>query len=150
MPEFEILSRHRCYDGWAKLDEAEVRHRFDGDWSAPSKRLIIECGDAAAVLLYDEEKDSYLFVRQLRVALGRHGHAFPIELVAGKVDEGETAEQAARREVEEEVGHCVGDLRHLCDIFPSPGVLSEKVSIFSGTIGAGTRIEGWEPDESED
>jgi ADP-ribose pyrophosphatase len=72
---------------------------------------------------------------------------FPLELVAGKVDPGETTDIAARREVMEEVGVEARELVPIASIYPSPGVISEMVSIYYAEFeGSGCRT----PDTDEE
>ncbi len=147
MPDFEVLSRERVYDGWAKLDELLIRIDANRE---PQKRLVVEAGDAAAVLLHDDSADELLFVKQLRVALERHEGTRPLEIVAGKVDQGESPADAALREVEEEVGHRLESLELIAEMYPSVGILSEKVSIFYGMISEGSSMSGGGGDSTED
>jgi ADP-ribose pyrophosphatase len=146
MSDFKVLSRTRLVDGWAKLDELEVRIGS----GKPQKRFVVEAGDAAAVLLHDRVAKTVLLVRQLRIPLQRHGEVTPLEIVAGKVDEGESDAEAARREVEEEVGHRLETLEPIGHVYPSPGILSEKISLFYGEISPSTAISGGGGDETEE
>ncbi len=130
MPKFEVVSQNRVFDGFVKLDVAQLRIQQEHGWSEPMERISADNGDAAAVVLYDRTRNKLLFVRQFRFPLLRHGHSMLLELVAGKIDEGETAEQSAEREVLEEVGVRVKGLQHVAAFFPSPGILAEKVSVF--------------------
>lgn len=135
MDELKIHSRTRQWDGWVKVDEVKFqRQEADGSWSEPLKRLVVECGDAAAVLLQSSEDDRLLLVTQARMPLERHADLFPIELVAGKVDPGEQPSETALREVQEEVGLAIGELTPIAAIYPSPGVVSEMVSIYYATF----------------
>ncbi len=146
MSHFEVVSRQRFYEGWAKLDELEIRTA-----NHPSqKRIVVESGDAVGVLLHDRKAETLLFVRQLRIPLERHGEANLMEIVAGKVDEGESAADAALREVEEEVGHRLESLKLLYEMYGSPGILSEKLSIYYGQISTETCISDGGGDDSED
>jgi ADP-ribose pyrophosphatase len=52
------------------------------------------------------------------------------ELVAGRIEPGETPLQAARRELVEETGYSARELRRLCTFYPSPGLLSERMVLF--------------------
>jgi ADP-ribose pyrophosphatase len=79
-----------------------------------------------AVAIVAEVTGKLVVVRQERPAAGRILN----ELPAGKVDPGETPEQAARRELSEETGYVAHTLMHLLDIYPSPGYTSEVVSFF--------------------
>ena len=136
----------RVFDGYFKVDEATFAYeKPDGTWSEPAKRLSVERGDAAAVLIDDEAKDVLILVRQFRYPTLRHGEPFLLEIVAGAIDPGEDAEKAARREAEEEVGMTLSGLEKIAEMYGSPGGLSEKVSIFyaRGTrTGEGGGLEG--------
>ena len=52
------------------------------------------------------------------------------ELPAGSIDPGETALQAARRELAEETGYRSRSWRKLVEFYPSPGFLTEKMTVF--------------------
>ncbi len=70
-----------------------------------------------------------LLIRQYRHAV----RSFLWELVAGRVDAGESPVQAAHRELAEETGFSARKLRRLLEILPSPGFVSERMWIFSAT-----------------
>lgn len=136
----------RVYDGFFKLDEATVAYeRPDGTWSEPAKRLCLERGDAVAVLVHDTERDTLIFVRQYRYPTAKHGEPWLLEIVAGMVDPGETPEEAARREAEEEIGVRVESLEKIAETYSSPGGMSEKISIYfveARYEGGGGGLEG--------
>src|ERR1700730_4143818 len=66
-----------------------------------------------------------VLIRQYRHA----ARAFLWELVAGRMDEGESPRKAAARELIEETGYRARRFRLLLDFFPSPGFLEEKMFI---------------------
>src|SRR6202790_1697341 len=66
-----------------------------------------------------------LLVRQYRHA----ARQFLWELVAGRIDEGESPRKAAVRELIEETGYRAKRLRVFMDFFPTPGFLEEKMFI---------------------
>jgi ADP-ribose pyrophosphatase len=88
-------------------------------------REIVEHGQVAAVVPIDEE-GRVLMVRQFRLALGR----YTLEIPAGGLDPGETPEEAARRELEEETGFQARLLRRLGGFYVSPGYCTEYIHIF--------------------
>lgn len=51
------------------------------------------------------------------------------ELVAGRIDEGETVKEAAARELLEETGYLAKKYSVFLDIFPTPGFLEERMYI---------------------
>ena len=66
-----------------------------------------------------------LLVRQYRHA----ARQFLWELVAGRIDEGESPRKAAARELIEETGYRAKRFRIFLDFFPSPGFLEERMFI---------------------
>jgi ADP-ribose pyrophosphatase len=66
-----------------------------------------------------------LLIRQYRHA----ARQFLWELVAGRMDEGESPRKAAARELMEETGYRAKRLQIFMDFFPSPGFLEEKMFI---------------------
>lgn len=55
------------------------------------------------------------------------------ELPAGRRDEGESPEAAARRELEEEVGLRAGRLEPLCTFYTTPGFCDEVMHLYRAT-----------------
>ena len=80
----------------------------------------------AAVILPRFSDGRVLLIRQYRMAAGR----LLWELPAGTIDQGETPLQTARRELTEETGYRASSWRKLVACYPSPGLLTEKMSLF--------------------
>jgi 8-oxo-dGTP pyrophosphatase MutT (NUDIX family) len=53
-----------------------------------------------------------------------------LELPAGCIDPGESAEEAAQRELREETGQRAGHLEHLAEFYASPGFCDELMHLF--------------------
>lgn len=92
-------------------------YRLDGRFE------VVEHGAAVCVLVMDGSR--VLGVRQFRPAIG----AETWELPAGLVDEGETPEDAAARELAEEV-RLGGRLELLTQFYTSPGFTDEKLYVY--------------------
>jgi ADP-ribose pyrophosphatase len=107
---------------WVTEDEGEDRT----GWKM--KRSIVRHRGSAVMMAVDA-KDRVMLVRQYRMPANQ----FLWELPAGKTDEGETALQAARRELIEETGLRAKKWKKLVSFFPSPGFVEEKMTIFLAT-----------------
>lgn len=89
------------------------------------KRAIIQHPGSAVVMPLDEKK-RILLVRQYRLPAKRKLW----ELPAGKIDPGENALQAAKRELMEETGCKAKKWGKIGEFYPSPGFLAEKMTIY--------------------
>lgn len=106
--------------------------RKDGRWQEGQLRESYDMGDGAAVLLWDRARDKVLLIKQFRWPPFEHGYReLMIEAVAGKLD-GDEPETCVRREAVEEAGITVGKLELVSWCFPSPGAVTERMSLFIG------------------
>jgi ADP-ribose pyrophosphatase len=80
----------------------------------------------SAVMMAVDAKNRILLVRQYRLPV----RADVWELPAGRLDPGETALQAARRELLEETGYKARKWKKLGRMIPSPGYVAEVMNIF--------------------
>jgi ADP-ribose pyrophosphatase len=126
-----INKEELVYDDFLKIYKAQVTYdTFNSDQKIIASRLALDKGNAIAVLLYEKDTDNFLFIRQFRYPSARHGHPWTLELPAGSIDKNETPREAAIREVKEEIGYQVNELEFIVAYFPSPGILSEQISVF--------------------
>jgi ADP-ribose pyrophosphatase len=156
----EIRSHKRLFDDFFKIDELVLAHeRYDGGMSGDERRLVFERGDAVAVLLFDAGARAVVLVEQFRpptlIAHRRDNPAsmdgWIIELVAGMIDAGETAEQAAIREVFEETGYRIANPRPIGKYFSSPGGSDERFYLYFAMVGEAQRqARGGGLDDQED
>jgi nudix-type nucleoside diphosphatase (YffH/AdpP family) len=112
--------------------------------------------DAVAVLLYDEQRRKIMLTRQFRLAtfLNSNESGYLIEVCAGLIDEGETPEQTAIRETDEETGIHVKpeSVVKVGECYSSAGASTELVHLFKAIYteqdkksdGGGLEAEGEE------
>lgn len=117
------------------------RHRlFSGAWSGNRVYDLLRRGDAVAILLYDPDRDAVVLVEQFRLAPIYAGFSpWQVETVAGLVEPGESFEEVAGRETEEESGlTIIGEPIAIQRYMPSPGVSDEAVMLFCGRVDSRT------------
>ncbi|GAV21031.1 ADP-ribose pyrophosphatase [Mariprofundus micogutta] len=133
--EFRVKKKERVYQGFFAMDQYQVEHeRFDGG-SLTIKRENMERGDAAAILLYDPKEDEVLLLEQFRIGPAvRDDNPWLTEIVAGIIDEGETAEETVNRESREESGFIPYETSFLGRYYTTPGACSERIDLFLGLV----------------
>lgn len=135
--EYEIVNRENKYSGKFKIDELTVKY---GD--KEFKTEVFNRGHSVAALVYNTETKRYLFTEQYRG--GAEG--LMIEIVAGKMEEGEKTQESIKREIVEELGYKTDKVVHMTDFYLSPGGSSEVMALFyvevSEKIGEGGGIDG--------
>lgn len=92
--------------------------KLEGKWE------VVRHSDAVAILALNDAGEM-LLVRQERRAIA----GVTVEAPAGLIDEGETPEAAARRELQEEAG-LDGEMRLLTRFYSSPGFCDEQLYVF--------------------
>jgi ADP-ribose pyrophosphatase len=137
--DVEIVERRTQYQGYFRIDRYRLRHRlFAGGWTGEIMRELFERGHAAAVLPYDPRRDSVALVEQFRIGAYAAGRPpWVIEIVAGIIEEGETAEAVVRREAVEEAGVTLTELEPVHRVLASPGGASETCMIYCGRADLG-------------
>jgi ADP-ribose pyrophosphatase len=103
---------------------------------------------APSVVLIPIEADGRLvLVKQFRAPLDQETW----ELPAGRIEPGESDEDAARRECEEEIGLVPHRLERLASLYPAPGFCDERLIFFRASdLRPPAPGSTHQPDEDED
>lgn len=136
----ELLDSRTAYEGFV-ANVAIKRYRRAGGTEV--ERQVIEHPGSVAILAHDDE--AFYLVRQPREAVEDDGL---LEIPAGTLDlPGEGELECAQRELAEEVGLSAEHWSLLKAIYPSPGFVSERATIFEAT---GLSEAASHPDEDEE
>ncbi len=100
------------------LREGEITYQRD---------LILHSGSAVIIPVFDDR--TVALVRQYRHAAQK----YLLELPAGSLEKGETPENCAAREIQEEIGYRAEKIELLTEFYVSPGFLNEKMFVFLAT-----------------
>ncbi len=102
-------------------------------WQLASRKQEPKCltqdfskPDAVVIVPFHKEKNKLVIIKEFRVPLGDYQYGFP----AGLMDEGETIEQTAKRELYEETGLSVTHvIKSGLPAFSTSGMTDESVSM---------------------
>jgi ADP-ribose pyrophosphatase len=121
----ELLKRDYLHRGKV-LDLSISRYR-----SLHKGEIAIEVvhhnGGAGALPVFED--GSVALVRQWRYPINRYS----LEISAGRIEPGQTPEQTALRELEEEMGYRASELRKLGEFNVAPGYCEERLFVYLAT-----------------
>lgn len=140
-PNIEILETRVLSDNWYVLRKVTYRiQKADGTWETQSREAY-DRGNGATVLLYDLARRTVLLTRQFRLPTFVNGNAsgMLIEACAGLLDKDEP-EECIRRELREETGYDVSDVRKVFEAYMSPGSVTEILHFFVAEYSPAQRI----------
>lgn len=130
-----IHDHKRAYVDYFGMEEVALQHRrHDGSMGAVLNRNGLMQGSAVVVLPYDPVRDAVLLVEQFRtpVFLIDDPEPWMWEPVAGMIDPGETPEQTALRETQEEAQVALDTLEFAGEAYSSSGSSTEYVYLYVG------------------
>lgn len=139
-----IVARRPVFKGWSTFDIVTVEATDSDGRVYRIDRELIDHGEASAVLIVERQRNVAIMVRQWRAGLIAAGaDPFLLEACAGLIDPGETPEQAARREAEEETGVKIGSMRKIGVVAPSAGTLTERIHLFIAEVSTDRVTDTW-------
>ena len=129
--KFELVRSRRIADSWLKVDEITYRFEtFSGAMSEPATRDVVRRQDAAVGLVRHRGRGSLIFVEQFRLAAHGKADGWIVEICAGKLDDGESADEAMVRELKEETGYRPVAMTPVASYFVSPGYTDERMHLY--------------------
>lgn len=137
-PAVKILSSEKTYQGPVFGVRRDVVIEPGGKQT--TREVVTHPGSVVVLPVFSDGR--ILLIRQYRHAT----RMYLWELVAGRMDPGESERQAAARELVEETGYTAGRFRVFLDLFPTPGFLEERMYILTAeNLTAGVA----QPEEDE-
>ncbi len=124
----KIAGEEALYSRFFQARSLKYSHeKFDGTVSESFDREVFMMADAVTILPYDPIHDRILIIEQLRAGPLARGDVRPwmYEAVAGRIESGQTPEEAGERELFEEAGLRLKAIEKIAEYYPSPGAISE-------------------------
>ncbi len=106
---------------------------------------MIGTGNGAVMIVPMLNPDTLLLVREYCAGT----HSYELGFPKGLIDSGETPEQAANRELQEEIGYGSKHLQHLSQVMMAPAFFNAKMDIFIASNLYPSTLEGDEPEPLE-
>ena len=144
----ELLSDYKC-----TLEKVSYDYlRSEGEWQHQD-RVVFTRPNASVALLYNKTSGKIILINQFRIPTYVNGNAsgMLLEACAGTIDKDETPEACIKREIEEETGYRVKEVKLIFDVYLSPGSVTEQLYFFTAEYNADMKIsKGGGTDETED
>ncbi|MCG7339691.1 NUDIX hydrolase [Staphylococcus sp. ACRSN] len=118
----KTIHKEEIYNG--KIINLEVHDVTLPDGQKSKRELVYHNGAVAVCALTPDNE--IILVRQFR----KPAEKTMLEIPAGKLEQGEDREEAAKRELEEETGYIAERLELITEMYGSPGFSNEKISIY--------------------
>jgi GDP-mannose pyrophosphatase NudK len=150
-PIVKILDKEILSANWYKLYKYTYSITDRQGKTVTQSREAYDRGNGATILLYNKGLRTVILTRQFRLPTMVNGNdgGMLIEACAGLLDL-DNAEDAIRRETEEETGYRITDIRKLFDVYMSPGSVTEILYFFSGEYTRDQKVsDGGGVDEDE-
>ena len=118
------LSRKVIYENeWVNLYADEVQY---ADGTILPEHHVVHFDYEAAAVVVENARGDILLIRSNRYIT----QTTAWELPAGRVDAGETTDEAAVREVMEETGYRIANLRQIYRYYPTNGISDQRFVLF--------------------
>ena len=109
------------------------------------KYEIISGTGSGAVMVVPFIENDILFIKEYAAAIDNYMITFP----KGKIDRGETIEEAANRELQEEVGYKSKDIKLIKKLYLAPGYIDHMTYVMVAKELSESSLSGDEPEELE-
>jgi nudix-type nucleoside diphosphatase (YffH/AdpP family) len=128
----KILHEEIVYTDSLTLEKGQLQRDAGNTFS----RVRVKRQDASCILVLNTDSNKIILTRQFRYGAAPKTNEYLLEIVAGKVDEGEDHFTTAIRETEEEIGYRVkkDNLNYLVTCFSSPAYTSERYHIYFAMV----------------
>ena len=140
-PKIKITKSELLSDNWYILKKITYEYQSQNNEVQTHVREIYDRGDGATILLYNKSNKSVILTRQLRMPtyLNENKSGMMIETCAGMLDK-DHPEDCIKREVTEETGYEIDNVKKIFEAYTSPGAVTEILHFFIGEYSADMKV----------
>lgn len=140
-PNIKNIKREVLSDNWYTLNKYTFDYQKEDGSLEKQEREAYNCGDAAAILIYNSENDTLVLTKQFRMPVYQNegNIGMMIEVCAGLLD-GDTPEDCARKEALEETGYKLDKIEKVFEAYMIPGSVMQKVHFFTAKCTNDMRV----------
>ena len=141
-PNVKILETKILSDNWYTLKKITFDYlNRNGVWQT-QMRESYDRGNGAAILLYNPKNKTVILTKQFRIPTYVNGNSdgMMIECCAGLLDN-DNPEDCIRKEVLEETGYQVPNVKKLFEAYVSPGAVTEILHLFIAEYDNSMKVE---------
>jgi ADP-ribose pyrophosphatase len=121
----ELISRNYVLRG--RVIEVSLSTYNTAEKGEVTLEIVHHNGGAGALPLFAD--GTVALVRQWRYAINKYS----LEIAAGRIEKGQSPEEAALRELEEEVGYRAKTIQKVCEFLVAPGYCEERIYTYLAT-----------------
>ena len=121
----ELISRNYVLRG--RVIEVSLSAYNTAEKGEVTLEIVHHNGGAGALPLFED--GTVALVRQWRYAINKYS----LEIAAGRIEQGQSPEEAALRELEEEVGYRAKNLQKVSEFLVAPGYCEERIYTYLAT-----------------
>jgi GDP-mannose pyrophosphatase NudK len=132
MAQIKLNDEKIIFEGHGTLKQLHFDlQKKDGEWETQT-REVFDHGNAATILLYNRENKTVVLTKQFRIAsyVNGNNNGMLVETCAGLLEEGEDPNETIIREVEEETGYVIKEVKKVFEAYTSPGAFTELVHYY--------------------
>ncbi len=150
----KIISTETLSDYFFPLKKVKYEIEKKDGSTEEINREVYQSRNGCTALLYDRTENKVMLVTQFRLPayLNHHPTGMLLEACAGLVEENEDPEECMIREIEEETGYKVKDVKKIFELYSTAGSVAEMLHFFVAeyTLNQRTGKGGGLAEENED
>lgn len=144
MRKLPVIHARRPLDPTGRFKVEEIDLEFANGARRTFERLQ-SVGLGAVIIVPMRDPETVLLVREYAAGL----HRYELGLPKGRIDAGETPEQAADRELKEEIGFGAQRVQSLVPLALAPAYMAHRTQVVLARDLYAEKLEGDEPEELE-